>query len=269
MRAQLHRNKQKQKIGIILIDNKIMGKTKGTIRRIQSFMDSPKGRTFTNYIYSWGAAIVILGTLFKLTHIAGANLMLFVGMGAEVIVFFFSAFERPYELAEEDRKEERAERRAERDSIGSLPSGATVIIGGNANAVPAAASAATSATESSGTGITIGAIANSNSPELMPQMDEVTEEYIEKVRTLNEAIKHISDQTEALGRNMEEMETLARNLTAVNAMYEIQLRGASSQLNNLDSVNDQTKKMAEQIEELNQVYSRMLEAMTANMNKPQ
>ena len=238
-----------------------MGKTKGIIKRIQSFMDSPKGRTYTNYIYSWGAAIVILGTLFKLTHIAGANLMLFVGMGAEVIVFFFSAFERPYELAEEDRKEDRAERRAEYYGSDNLPGGATVIIGGDAKAAKATPVAAT--------GVTIGAIAGSNSPELIPQMDAVTEEYIEKVRALNETIKHISDQTEALGRNMEEMETLSRNLTAVNAMYEIQLRGASSQLNNIDSVNDQTKKMAEQIEELNHVYSRMLEAMTANMNKPQ
>ena len=237
-----------------------MGKTKGIIKRVQSFMDSPKGRTYTNYIYSWGAAIVILGTLFKLTHIAGANLMLFVGMGAEVVVFFFSAFERPYELAEEDRKEDRAERRAERESFGDLPNGATVIIGAPAESIPATASS---------TGVNIKAIADSNSPELIPQMDEVTEEYIEKVRALNETIKHISDQTEALGRNMEEMETLSRNLTAVNAMYEIQLRGASSQLNNIDNVNDQTKKMAEQIEELNQVYSRMLEAMTANMNKPQ
>ncbi len=252
-----------------------MGKTKGIVRRIQSFMDSPKGRTFTNYIYSWGAAIVILGTLFKLTHIAGANLMLFVGMGAEVIVFFFSAFERPYELAEEDRKEERAERRAERESTGDIHSGATVIIGGSVNAAAATESvaattpAAATASASSGTGVTIGAIAGSNTPQLIPQMDEVTEEYIEKVRALNETIKHISDQTEALGRNMEEMETLSRNLTAVNAMYEIQLRGASNQLNNIDTVNDQTKKMAEQIEELNNVYSRMLEAMTANMNKPQ
>ena len=237
-----------------------MGKTKGIIKRVQSFMDSPKGRTYTNYIYSWGAAIVILGTLFKLTHIAGANLMLFVGMGAEVVVFFFSAFERPYELAEEDRKEDRAERRAERESFGDLPSGATVIIGAPAESIPATASS---------TGVNIKAIADSNSPELIPQMDQVTEEYIEKVRALNETIKHISDQTEALSRNMEEMETLSRNLTAVNAMYEIQLRGASSQLNNIDNVNDQTKKMAEQIEELNQVYSRMLEAMTANMNKPQ
>mgnify|MGYP003309704345 CR=1 FL=1 len=253
-----------------------MGKSKGIVRRIQSFMDSPKGRTWTNYIYSWGAAIVILGTLFKLTHIAGANLMLFVGMGAEVIVFFFSAFERPYELAEEDRKEERAERRAERESTGDIPSGATVIIGGNINAAPPpesitsiAAATETTAPTNIGTGVTIGAIAGSNTPQLIPQMDEVTEEYIEKVRALNETIKHISDQTEALGRNMEEMETLSRNLTAVNAIYEIQLRGASNQLHNIDTVNDQTKKMAEQIEELNNVYSRMLEAMTANMNKPQ
>lgn len=242
-----------------------MGKTKGTIRRIQSFMDSPKGRTFTNYIYSWGAAIVILGTLFKLTHIAGANLMLFIGMGAEVIVFFFSAFERPYELAEEDRKEERAERRAEREEMYGATAGAIIVNNTGTLAEPGTSYAPAN----TGTGVTIGAIASSNSPELIPQMDEVTEEYIEKVRALNETIKHISDQTEALGRNMEEMETLSRNLTAVNAMYEIQLRGASSQLNNIDSVNDQTKKMAQQIEELNHVYSRMLEAMTANMNKQQ
>ena len=233
-----------------------MGKSKGIVRRIQSFMDSPKGRTWTNYIYSWGAAIVILGTLFKLTHIAGANLMLFVGMGAEVIVFFFSAFERPYELAEEDRKEERAERRSEYEATGNIIIAGGTTVAGDIPATPAG-------------GNIIGNIATSGAPELIPQMDEVTQEYIDKVRSLNEAIKQISDQTESLSRNMEEMETLARNLTAVNAMYEIQLRGASSQLNNLDSVNDQTKKMAQQIEELNHVYSRMLEAMTANMNKPE
>ena len=44
-------------------------------------MDSVPGQTFLNYAYSWGASIVILGTLFKLTHLPGANLMMFVGMG--------------------------------------------------------------------------------------------------------------------------------------------------------------------------------------------
>ena len=60
-------------------------------------MDSVPGQTFLNYAYSWGASIVILGTLFKLTHIEGANLMLFIGMGTEVFVFFISAFDRPFD----------------------------------------------------------------------------------------------------------------------------------------------------------------------------
>ena len=64
---------------------------------MQKWMDSVPGQTFLNYAYSWGAAVVILGTLFKLTHLPGANLMLFIGMGTEVVVFFISAFDRPFD----------------------------------------------------------------------------------------------------------------------------------------------------------------------------
>ena len=60
-------------------------------------MDSVPGQTFLNYAYSWGASIVILGTLFKLTHLPGANFFLFLGMGTEVFVFFISAFDRPFD----------------------------------------------------------------------------------------------------------------------------------------------------------------------------
>ena len=67
------------------------------IKRLQDWMDSESGQTFLNYAYSWGAAIVILGTLFKLTHIQGADAMLFLGMGAEVFVFLVSAFDRPFD----------------------------------------------------------------------------------------------------------------------------------------------------------------------------
>ena len=60
------------------------------VYRLQKWMDSVPGQTFLNYAYSWGASVVILGTLFKLTHLPGANLMLFAGMGTEVFVFFLS-----------------------------------------------------------------------------------------------------------------------------------------------------------------------------------
>lgn len=247
-----------------------MSKKRNIISSIQTFMDSPKGRTYTNYIYSWGAAIVILGTLFKLTHIAGANLMLFIGMGAEVVVFFFSAFERPYELAEEDRKEERAERRAERgEAMGSVVigniSGIEAVSGSDNIATPAGVSGGTVVI--GGTGLAGGS--QTVDPSLVTEMDDATKDYVEKIRALNEAIKRISEQTESLGRNMEEMDTLARNITGINALYEVQLRSAGNQVSNIDLVNEETKKMAAQIKELNIMYARMLEAMTCNMNRQQ
>ena len=67
------------------------------VYQLQKWMDSVAGRTFLNYAYSWGASIVILGTLFKLTHLPGANFFLFLGMGTEVFVFFISAFDRPFD----------------------------------------------------------------------------------------------------------------------------------------------------------------------------
>ena len=74
------------------------------VYRLQRWMDSVPGQTFLNYAYSWGASIVILGTLFKLTHLPGANLMLFLGMGTEVVVFFLSAFDRPFDKTADGRE---------------------------------------------------------------------------------------------------------------------------------------------------------------------
>ena len=77
---------------------------KSILEKAHDFLDSKKGRVLLNFLYSWGAAVVILGALFKLTHIEGANLMLFIGMGTEVLVFFISGFERPFipELSKEE-----------------------------------------------------------------------------------------------------------------------------------------------------------------------
>ena len=79
-----------------------MGKKLNLIEVIQKWMDTMAGQTFMNYAYSWGAAVVILGTLFKLTHLPGANLMLFIGMGTEVFVFIIAGFERVTERVPEE-----------------------------------------------------------------------------------------------------------------------------------------------------------------------
>ena len=48
-------------------------------------------------LYGWGAAVVILGALFKIEHLPGASYMLMAGLGLEAIIFFFSAFEKNHE----------------------------------------------------------------------------------------------------------------------------------------------------------------------------
>jgi len=58
-----------------------------------------KSRSFKNFmakLYGWGAAVVILGALFKILHLDGADIMLLLGMGVEAVIFFFSAFEPPH-----------------------------------------------------------------------------------------------------------------------------------------------------------------------------
>ena len=65
---------------------------------LSEFVQSPAYKKFMGYVYGWGAALVLLGALFKIQHYPGAGLMLMIGMGTEVIIFFLSAFEPPHEM---------------------------------------------------------------------------------------------------------------------------------------------------------------------------
>jgi len=62
-----------------------------------NFTESHKWKVFMKYLYGWGAAVVLVGALFKLTHWPGANVMLTIGLMVEAGIFFFSAFEPLHE----------------------------------------------------------------------------------------------------------------------------------------------------------------------------
>ena len=72
-----------------------------------------------------------------------------------------------------------------------------------------------------------------------------------------------TEQTQNIAQDSEQMQALAKNLAGINAIYEMQLRSASTQITTIDQVHEQTRRMARQIEELNEVYARMLLAMTS------
>ena len=279
------------------------------VYHLQKWMDSVPGQTFLNYAYSWGASVVILGTLFKLTHLPGANIMLFAGMGTEVFVFFISAFDRPFDKTQEGRdlpthidEEEIDREEAEVEAAynagvqvaggGSVVGGAgvsgggTIIIGGGtantSNVSAAPASEGVAQTIVGGTQTTVGGTQTVVSPEaaqtaaaaaelaanheVAMQLADAQANYLDELKRLTETLQKVSDQSVRLTRDSEEMENLNRTLTGICKIYEMQLKGASQQIGTIDQINEQSKRMAEQIEQLNGIYARMIEAMTVNMN---
>lgn len=289
------------------------------VYHLQKWMDSVPGQTFLNYAYSWGASVVILGTLFKLTHLPGANIMLFAGMGTEVFVFFISAFDRPFDKTQEgrdlpthideeeiDREEAEAEAAYKAGVQGSViigggtagsgagvagsgagvSGGGTIIIGGGAASAAASATAPASEgaaqTVAGGTQTVAGGTQTVVSPEaaqtaaaaaelaanheVAMQLADAQANYLDELKRLTETLQKVSDQSVRLTRDSEEMENLNRTLTGICKIYEMQLKGASQQIGTIDQINEQSKRMAEQIEQLNGIYARMIEAMTVNMN---
>lgn len=329
--------------------------------RLQHWMDSVPGQTFLNYAYSWGASIVILGALFKLTHLPGGNFMLFMGMGTEVVVFFLSAFDRPfdkdeigkelphdYETDEEiaarlgltdddeeadDTDEDTIEDTTADEAISqpvaqpaaaaqpnAQPAAAAaqpvaqgmsgvVFVGGGAAAAAAPSATATSATVDGGGNAAPETAATPNAAEaaqaaiaaatpagaqpfdaeakrlaeiirlandellrraqavLSPEMEEATQAYIAKLRTLADTFTKVDEQSARLAHDSEEMAQLNRTLTAINKTYDLHFQSISKQVGTIEQINEETRQLAKRIEELNGVYRRMIDAMSVNMPK--
>ena len=229
------------------------------IYHLQKWMDSVPGQTFLNYGYSWGASVVILGALFKLTHLPGANIMLYFGMGTEVIVFFLSAFDRPFDKTDDGRElpthvtEELLD-----DNENTVERSAENIAQSVQEAMPSANDIAAAVVSQQSKAIT-------DAQQQTPEMVEAQTNYVAALQNLTEMLGKVNDQSQRLTRDSEEMENLNRTLTGIAKVYEMQLKSASQQIGTIDQINDQTRKMAQQIEQLNSIYARMIEAMTVNM----
>lgn len=259
------------------------------VYRLQKWMDSVPGQTFLNYAYSWGASIVILGTLFKLTHLPGANLMLFFGMGTEVVVFFLSAFDRPFDktadgmdlpshVSEEylDANESKVANNVAptqthsnhaQQQVNLAQQQANTPLQQANDAVATTVGAPNVAQSSPAMVEATPAMAAPQASPMLGTVDvaEATSRYIDELNKLTETLEKVSQQSARLTRDSEEMENLNRTLTGISKVYEMQLKSASQQIGTIDQINDQSRRMAQQIEQLNAIYARMIEAMTVNM----
>ena len=89
--------------------------------------------------------------------------------------------------------------------------------------------------------------------------------YLDKLRDLTEVLSKVEEQSRKMSTDSEEMVNLNRTLTGINTVYELQLKSISAQIGTIDQINEQTRHMAQQIEELNAMYGRMIKALTINM----
>ena len=273
---------------------------------IQKWLRTKRGQTFLNYAYSWGASVVIAGALFKLTHQEGADIMLWLGMGTEVIVFFLAGFEPQESMDAQELAEEVAENAAiaaqtnaalSEETVaalanaatgmanapigggtvviggGGVPSGGTIVINGGGGTGDAGSTGESGAAPAAPIDAAQLAENISSAPvfrsaqfqSMAPEMQEATKAYVEQLTELTETLKEVAEQSARLTRDSEEMENMNRTLTGINRFYEMQLRDVGQQSATLDDVNAQTKRLAEQLVELNGLYTRMVEALKANL----
>ena len=271
---------------------------------IQKWLRTKRGQTFLNYAYSWGASIVIAGALFKLTRIAGADIMLFLGMGTEVIVFFLAGFEPQESLDAQELAEEAAENAAITAQVnasiseetaaalanaanaashlpaggggggavivgGGVPGGGTIVINGGGGSGQSGISDNSNLSEGEPVDAAQLAANISSAPvfrsaqfqSMAPEMQEATKAYVEQLTELTDTLKKVAEQSARLTRDSEEMENMNRTLTGINRFYEMQLKSVGTQSATIDEVNEQTKKLAAQLQELNDVYFKMVEAL--------
>jgi len=249
---------------------------------------------------SWGASIVIIGALFKITHLGGswANLIIGVGLGVEALLFFLTGFFPP----EPEPAWERVYPELQADFKGELPTA-------SARPVAAVASSNTAALDKMLSDAKIG-------PELIESLgaglrtfgDKVatisnvadastaTNEFTGKIKTASAGFDDLSASFEKATANLKAMgesnvdsqayhdqvNNLAKNLSALNAVYELELQDSSAHLKSMnkfysnlsltmqnfnESMEDskqfkeEVNKLAKNLSSLNAIYGNMLSAM--------
>ena len=195
-------------------------------------------------LYGWGASLVIIGALFKIQNWPFAGLFLTIGLTTEAVIFFFSAFEKQYE-----------------DYDWSL-------------VYPELAH-----------------MQDPSAKKPAQQLDEALQRAKidnELIESLNEGLRSFGDATTKLNETIDAAASIndyndqiqegVKNMNALNSLYELQLQASNQQmeatnqfLNNLQSsvedskrFQEQVNSLAENLESLNKVYAKMLDAMNPN-----
>ncbi len=258
----------------------------------KSFFESKGAKRFLSMAYGLGAAVVILGAMFKILHLKFANEMLTVGMTVEAIIFAISAFEPPHqdidwslvypELAGEEgdagKKKITGSVSAQLDKmlidakvtpdlIGTLGVGLKSL-SENVNSMSNLSNAATT---------------TSNYAENVQKASKNIEGLSSSYVKATEAMNAMSASSENSKQYAEQVTKVTKNLAALNTLYEVELQNTDSHIKNMSTfynklgnvlgnlsnaeahsagVKEEIGKLAKNLTNLNNVYGNMLNAMS-------
>jgi len=249
-------------------------------------------------LYGFGAAIVIIGAMFKIQHWPGAGPMLVVGLSTEAVIFFFSAFEKPHEDPDWSLVY---------PELAGIPGEGGGDGGKGQNGLSASQELDNLLEDAKIGPELIESLGNNlrSLGENVSKMSDITdasvatEQYVGNVKRAAETVGSLSDAytkaSASLGAMVvdgegvdfgSEMKKMGENISQLNTQYTLQLAGTKQFLESSDSLyggmNDlmstlnesvddakkyksEVSQLAQNISSLNTVYGNMLSAM----NRPQ
>ncbi len=218
---------------------------------ISEFVESPAYKKVMGKVYGLGAAVVILGALWKILHLPGASIMLIAGLGTEAIIFALSAFEKPHEMPDWGLvyPELHGLEPREKGGSGGGSELSALVQSGNLDAKDI---------EKLSTGIKKLSDTSSQLSDLS-NATVATDSYIQNMKSAGDAVGQFANQQVSMAQSSEVLanvyatsgnsikahfETLSannqaygeklgdvtKNLAAINSAYELQLQGVNSQV---------------------------------------
>lgn len=220
-------------------------------------VNSKRFKNFMAKLYGWGAAVVILGAMFKILHLPGADIMLVVGLTTESVIFFFSAFEKPHEEYDWTLVYPELSGMDDDDEYAPVSRG--------------------------------GGQGTSSTQELDKMLEDakIDSELIESLgnglRKFGDAASKLNETSEAAAatKDYEEQLTMAsKNMESLNALYAVQLESSanhmeaqnslmekiSSSMESSDKLSEEVQSLTQNMNQLNNIYGGMLSAMNTNRN---
>ncbi len=248
-----------------------MAKEKNAMKKEKmSFLDwwnsSDTVKLWVGRVYSVGAAIVIVGALFKIMHFPGAGVMLCIGMGTEAILFMIGCLDKPHEVYHWDKVFPQFRKNAEQSegALNNMPAmSATPQVLSDEDAKKLSdgvQSVAKTAEKLASLADVVGSV-----DALKKSMDTAsveTDKFIQSQSLLNTSSEKLASSYNGISDDMEKVvaqtkdyltrvEVVNKNLEAINGVYELQLNELRGQLEVVSSQNEGMKNMTSSIDNVN------------------